>query len=148
MRISKFIELNDDVTLDDGTVLTVNSIFDTTLSSSDKCKRQPNLKYMRYYASCKDGYEYCFIVFRDLQVSKVHKFKRYSTMYKKVKSDLMDNYKIDYSEDDIKDFFDFLNNLRDSGVTNMYGATPYLQDEYEMSEQHATKILVAWMKSF
>lgn len=30
----------------------------------------------------------------------------------------------------MQEYFDFLEKLRDSGVTNMYGATPYLQKQF------------------
>ncbi len=43
----------------------------------------------------------------------------------------------------------FLDNLRESGVTNMYGATPYIKDEYpELSRKEGKDLLLYWMKSF
>jgi hypothetical protein len=45
-------------------------------------------------------------------------------------------------------FFEYLNDLRDSGVTNMFGASPYLVDEFGLSKNEARKILMAWMNSF
>ena len=43
----------------------------------------------------------------------------------------------------------FLDNLRDSGATNMYGATPYIKDEYpELSRKEGKDLLLYWMKSF
>jgi hypothetical protein len=42
--------------------------------------------------------------------------------------------------------FVFLNNLRDSGVTNMFGAAPYLQEEFDLSRQEAREILAEWME--
>jgi hypothetical protein len=47
-----------------------------------------------------------------------------------------------------KPYFDFLVALRDSGATNMFGATPYLQDAFDLSKSEARKILAEWMKSF
>lgn len=47
-----------------------------------------------------------------------------------------------------KPYFDFLVALRDSGATNMFGATPYLQDAFDLSKSEARKILSEWMKSF
>lgn len=44
--------------------------------------------------------------------------------------------------------FSFLNDLRDSGVTTMYGAVPYILDEFEIDKQQATKLLSLWMKNF
>lgn len=41
--------------------------------------------------------------------------------------------------------FIFLNNLRVSGVTNMFGAAPYLQEEFDLSRQEAKEVLLEWM---
>jgi len=45
-------------------------------------------------------------------------------------------------------YFSYLNVLRDSGVTNMFGASPYLQNEFGLSRGEAKKVLAAWMNSF
>lgn len=47
-------------------------------------------------------------------------------------------------------YFDFLEKLRQSGETNMYEATPYLQREFEelRSPQKAAEILTAWFATF
>lgn len=43
----------------------------------------------------------------------------------------------------------FLDKLRDSGVTNMWGARPYLLDEFPgLSEVEAQTVLLYWMKPF
>ena len=43
----------------------------------------------------------------------------------------------------------FLDDLRESGATNMFGATPYIQDEFpELSKKEAKDILLYWMTSF
>jgi len=46
------------------------------------------------------------------------------------------------------DVFEFLNELRDSGVTNMFGASPYLVDEFDFPANVAKAWLIKWMKSF
>ena len=48
----------------------------------------------------------------------------------------------------IKDMHIFLNDLRDSGVTNMFGAAPYLQDEFGLEKGEARQVLANWMQSF
>ena len=48
----------------------------------------------------------------------------------------------------MKNYFDYLDNLRESGVTNMFGAVPYLQQEFpELSydRAQAVYILREWM---
>jgi hypothetical protein len=46
------------------------------------------------------------------------------------------------------EMFKFLNELRESGITNMFGAAPYLVDEFNISKALAQETLVAWMESF
>jgi|TARA_B110000091_G_scaffold175175_1_gene189543 hypothetical protein len=47
-----------------------------------------------------------------------------------------------------QEYFDYLVELRDSGVTNMWGAGPYLEDKFWLTKQEAKDVLVAWIKSF
>ena len=44
--------------------------------------------------------------------------------------------------------FLYLNELRESGETNMYGARPYVMEEFEMEADEAKRILLLWMKNF
>lgn len=49
----------------------------------------------------------------------------------------------------IKDeYLTYLDELRESGETNMFGAVPYLEDEFGFSKQDAKTVLSYWMKSF
>ena len=43
---------------------------------------------------------------------------------------------------------DFLLELRDSGEINMFGAVPYLMDEFGLNKQQAKKYLLDWFQSF
>ncbi len=48
----------------------------------------------------------------------------------------------------MKKYFDYLDALRESGVTNMYGAVPCLQQEFpELSYDHAQAVYILreWM---
>lgn len=47
-------------------------------------------------------------------------------------------------------YFDYLESLRQSGETNMYGATPYLQRKFpELRRvEDAKAVLLAWFRSF
>lgn len=50
-----------------------------------------------------------------------------------------------------QDAFEFLNMLRESGVTNMFGARPYLMDEFGWGRDKqdlAGKLLTMWMRVF
>ena len=42
----------------------------------------------------------------------------------------------------------FLDALRESGKTNMFGAAPYIADLFEIPMQQARKILTYWMRTF
>lgn len=44
--------------------------------------------------------------------------------------------------------FIFLNDLRDSGVTNMYGAVPYIVNRFGIDNSEASKLLSLWMDNF
>lgn len=47
----------------------------------------------------------------------------------------------------MKEYFEFLETLRKSGVTNMFGAAPYLQREFGLDRHEAKDVLMAWMQS-
>lgn len=42
----------------------------------------------------------------------------------------------------------YLERLRRSGVVNMFGATPYLMDEFGLSKREASNILAEWMRNY
>ena len=47
------------------------------------------------------------------------------------------------------EYFSYLDNLRESGETNMYGAGSYLQQVFEELDQDNSKtVLLSWMKHF
>jgi hypothetical protein len=44
---------------------------------------------------------------------------------------------------------EFLDDLRESGATNMFGAVPYVLREFpDLSEDQASAVLGYWMKTF
>ena len=46
------------------------------------------------------------------------------------------------------EYFIYLDELRESGETNMYGAGAYLQAEYGLDKDTARKVLTKWMETF
>ena len=42
--------------------------------------------------------------------------------------------------------FTYLEGLRQSGVTNMFGAGPYLEREFGLNRDEANEVLLDWMK--
>jgi len=49
---------------------------------------------------------------------------------------------------DKEQIFEFLDNLRESGITNMFGAGEYLEAAFDLDEREARALLVEWMKTF
>ena len=47
-----------------------------------------------------------------------------------------------------QDYFDYLVKLQQSGVTNMLGAAPYLEDKFWLEPSEAKEVLKLWIKSF
>ena len=43
---------------------------------------------------------------------------------------------------------EYLDNLRESGVTNMYGAGPYVQEAFGLDRREAGKMVQEWMRTF
>ncbi len=46
------------------------------------------------------------------------------------------------------EYWIYLEKLRRSGITNMFGATPYLMQEFMLSMNEARKILADWMNNY
>jgi len=44
--------------------------------------------------------------------------------------------------------FEYLDELRESGVTNMFGAGEYLEDFFGLEKKEAKRILLKWMENF
>jgi hypothetical protein len=47
-----------------------------------------------------------------------------------------------------EEVMNFLNLLRESGVTNMFGAGPYVEEEFGIDQREARRILSLWMHNF
>ena len=50
--------------------------------------------------------------------------------------------------DENQEYFEYLDELRESGETNMFGARPYLMEEFNLDREEAHKILSEWMRTF
>jgi hypothetical protein len=46
----------------------------------------------------------------------------------------------------MNEYFEYLEELRKSGETNMFGAGQYLQEEFGLDRREARAILMEWMK--
>jgi len=47
-----------------------------------------------------------------------------------------------------EEVFQFLDDLRESGIVNMFGATPYVQEAFGVKKMEARELVVEWMKTF
>lgn len=46
------------------------------------------------------------------------------------------------------DMLTYLDDLRESGATNMFGAGPYVEDAFDLDSKRAREVVVYWMKTF
>ena len=44
-----------------------------------------------------------------------------------------------------EEMFDYLEILRRSGATNMFGAAPYLAEEFDINQADAKQVVVEWV---
>lgn len=47
-----------------------------------------------------------------------------------------------------EEYYNYLEELRQSGVTNMFGAVPYLKEEFKLNDASARNILANWMHNY
>ncbi len=55
---------------------------------------------------------------------------------------------IKFSGSSLAKIFKYLDQLRLSGITNMYGASPYIITAFGVPREKATRALVLWMETF
>lgn len=53
-----------------------------------------------------------------------------------------------YVDDMEMEIFQYLDNLRDSGETNMFGAGMYLREDFNVDRKQASAYLIKWMETF
>ena len=53
--------------------------------------------------------------------------------------------KIGFNEELCKDVYNFLIDLRNSGTINMFGASPYIQDEFDLDKYISRELLNRFM---
>lgn len=57
-------------------------------------------------------------------------------------------YQKQVAEEEEEYVFLFLDDLRESGITNMMGSTPYIQREFGIDKREAKAHLLKWMKTY
>lgn len=53
-----------------------------------------------------------------------------------------------HTEPEWENYYHFLENLRQSCVCNMWGATVYLEDTYNLTHEDASVILCNWIENY
>lgn len=53
-----------------------------------------------------------------------------------------------FDEADLADMFQYLDELRARGETNMFGAGAYVEEEYALDFREARSVVSAWMDTF
>jgi len=48
----------------------------------------------------------------------------------------------------VEEVFNYLDFLRETGLTNMFGARPFIEDEFDVDKAQARKLLSKWMETF
>jgi hypothetical protein len=56
--------------------------------------------------------------------------------------------KLGLTTEELQDYYDYLDELRESGETNMFGASAYLMEDWDLGRRAARDILGAWMTDF
>ena len=54
----------------------------------------------------------------------------------------------DVSNSQLEMYFEFLDDLRETGATNMIGAQPYLSEEFGLNRDVARRVLTSWCAHF
>ncbi len=52
------------------------------------------------------------------------------------------------TEKELASYFRYLDQLRKSGRTNMFGAAPYLEEAFDIDRVHARRALRYWQETF
>lgn len=58
------------------------------------------------------------------------------------------NAEFDCPQDTINTMYSYLDDLRESGITNMFGAGPYLAKEFDIDKRTARLVVGSWMNTF
>jgi len=60
----------------------------------------------------------------------------------------MKNKTPEMEHEEIVAVFEFLDELRDSGVTNMFDSSSFIIEEFNVNKERARELLMMWAKSF
>ena len=63
--------------------------------------------------------------------------------------DKIEEYDMDLQFDEMVDeVFQYLEDLKESGITNMFGAHRYVMDEFDISKLMTIKFVSTWMETY
>jgi hypothetical protein len=52
------------------------------------------------------------------------------------------------TKENLTEYFTYLDELRESGQTNMFGGAKYIEASFDVDRGTAKKVLIAWMQTF
>jgi hypothetical protein len=58
------------------------------------------------------------------------------------------NVEFDCPQEQVEAMYVYLDDLRESAVTNMYGAAPFLAEAFDVPKPAARLVLASWMRTF
>ena len=53
-----------------------------------------------------------------------------------------------YEPEFVQKVFEYLDFLRETGAANMFGAAPFVADEFDLDKRDARKFLTKWMETY
>ena len=53
-----------------------------------------------------------------------------------------------HTEKEWENYYQFLENIRQSGICNMWGATPYIMDAFHLNYEDAATVLCNWIQNY
>lgn len=52
------------------------------------------------------------------------------------------------TQEELTEYFNFIDDLRESGRINMFGAGSYLEEEYPLTKKDARTVMLGWIETF
>lgn len=77
-----------------------------------------------------------------------HDLRKVDEALKELRGSYGEEFQLLPEQEQIDQVFEFLDDLRESGVTNMYGAGPYVEKEFGVNSRDADGWVGRWMQSF
>lgn len=139
--VESYDKFTDDYVLTKANVQTLYTLVEDDLGPDETSTDEEYQEFMKEYTG-KTLAEYAKHIWPD-------NYKEQLRMAKEILNDNKINESVERETTGFEqDVFLFLNDLRDSGETNMFGAGSYIVDEFDIDKREASKLLSLWMDNF